>query len=107
MLWLKLLKRPPIKISKATQDTKNKGETSSNNKGDLKMISIHPNFVEDVRGPIDKNEFLSEDDPNFVEVLLFCLPILQRNLVVCLKSWRTKMTKLRSHTLCLARGVKR
>src|SRR3989337_1396330 len=55
----KTIKKTPIKISKVTQVTKNKGATSSNNKGDLKMISIHPNFVEVVRDPIDKNEFLN------------------------------------------------
>ena len=55
----KTIKKTPVKISKVTQVTKNKDATSSNNKGDLKMISIHPNFVEVVRDPIDKNEFLN------------------------------------------------
>ena len=36
--------KTPVKISKSTQVTKNKGATSSNDKGDLKMISIHPNL---------------------------------------------------------------
>src|SRR3989337_1767272 len=39
----KNIEKTPIKISKITQVTKNKGETSNNsNKGDLKKISIHP-----------------------------------------------------------------
>ena len=40
-----------VKISKTTQATKSKGATSSNDKGDLKMISIHPNFIEVIRDP--------------------------------------------------------
>ena len=47
-----------MKIGKVTQVTKNKGATSSNNnKEDLKMISIHPDFVEVIRDPFCKNEF--------------------------------------------------
>ena len=49
----------PIKISKTTQVTKNKGATSSNHKGDLKMISIHPNFIEVIRDPLCKNKFFN------------------------------------------------
>jgi hypothetical protein len=36
-------KKNPIKTSKGTRS---KGETSGSNKGDLKMISIHPDFVD-------------------------------------------------------------
>ena len=46
-----------MKIGKITQVTKNKGATSNNNKEDLKMISIHPNFVEVIKDPTCKNEF--------------------------------------------------
>ena len=54
----KTIEKTPIKIGKTTQVTKNKGATSSNNnKEDLKMISIHPDFVEDIRDPLGKNEF--------------------------------------------------
>ena len=51
--------KTPIKISKTTQVTKNKGSTSSNDKGDLKMISIHPNFIEVIRDPFCKNKFFN------------------------------------------------
>ena len=53
----KTIEKTPIKISKITQVTKNKGATSSN-KGDLKKISIHPDFIEVIRDPTRKNEFL-------------------------------------------------
>ena len=49
--------KTPVKISKTTQVIKNKGSTSSNDKGDLKMISIHPNFIEVIRGPFCENKF--------------------------------------------------
>src|SRR5215216_1925572 len=49
------IEKTPIKIGKITQVTKNKGATPS--KEDLKMISIHPDFVEVMRGPFCKNEF--------------------------------------------------
>ena len=51
--------KTPVKISKTAHATKNKGATSSNDKGDLKMISIYPNFVEAIWNPIDKNDFLN------------------------------------------------
>ena len=48
-----------MKISNPTQVTKNKGATSSNDKGDLKMISIHPNFIEVIRDPFCKNKYFN------------------------------------------------
>ena len=51
--------KTPVKISKTTQVTKNKGATSSNDKGDLKMISIHPNFIEVMRDPFCKIMFFN------------------------------------------------
>lgn len=44
--------KTPTKISKGTRS---KGETSSSNKGDLKMISVHPDFVD----VIYKSEFFN------------------------------------------------
>ena len=53
----KTIEKTPVKIGKTTQVTKNKGATSSNsNNGDLKMISVHPDFVEVIRDPFCKNE---------------------------------------------------
>ena len=49
----------PMKISKTTQVTKNKGATSSNDKGDLKKISIHPNSIEVIRDPFCENKFFN------------------------------------------------
>ena len=49
----KIVEKTPIKIGKTTQVTKSKGATSS--KEDLKMISIHPDFV--IKDPFGKNEF--------------------------------------------------
>ena len=49
----------PIKISKTTQVTKNKGATSSNDKGNLKMINIHPNFIEVIRDPFCETKFFN------------------------------------------------
>ena len=51
----KTIEKTPVKIGK-TQVTK-KGATSSNNNGDLKMISINSDFVEVIRNPFGKNEF--------------------------------------------------
>ena len=51
--------RTPVKIGETTQVTKNNGETSSNDKGDLNMISIHPNFIEVIIDPICKNGFFN------------------------------------------------
>ena len=51
--------KTPMKISKTTQATKNKGSTSSNDKGDPKMISIYPNFIEDIRDPFYENKFFN------------------------------------------------
>ena len=49
----KTIEKTPVKIGKVT---KNKGATSSNsNKEDLKMIGIHPDFVEVIREPFCKN----------------------------------------------------
>ena len=90
-----------MKISKTTQVTKNKGATSSNDKGDLKMISIHPNFIEVIRDLFCENKF----SISCLEVL--SLRIYMQNpwkiLSVRSKNW-TKITKLRSYALCLARG---
>ena len=55
----KTIEKTPVKIGKTTQVTKNKGATSNNNKEDLKMISIHPNFVEVIRDPTCKNELFN------------------------------------------------
>ena len=43
--------------------------TSSNGSADLKMISVHPNYVEVARDPIDKNEFLNFMPRNFAILL--------------------------------------
>ena len=51
----KTVEKTPVKIGKTTQVTKSKCATSS--KEDLKMISIHPDFVEVIRDPFGKNEF--------------------------------------------------
>ena len=49
----KIIEETPVKSKKS----RNKGASSSNNdKGDLKMISIHPDFVEVIRDPFCKNE---------------------------------------------------
>lgn len=54
----KTIEKTPVKIGEITQVTKNKGATYSNNsKEDLKMISIHPDFVKVIRDPLGKNEF--------------------------------------------------
>ena len=51
--------KTPVKIGKTTQVTKNISATSSNDKGDLKMISIHPNFIEVIRDPFCENKFFN------------------------------------------------
>ena len=53
----KTIEKTPVKIGKTMQVTKNKVSTPSGHKGDLKMISIHPNFVEIVKDPIYKSAF--------------------------------------------------
>ena len=50
----KTIEKTPVKIGKTTQVTKSKGATSS--KEDLKMVSMHQEFVEVIRDPFCKNE---------------------------------------------------
>ena len=51
----KIIEGTPVK----SRRSRNKGASSSNNdKGDLKKISIHPDFIEVIRDPTGKNEFL-------------------------------------------------
>ena len=54
---VKTIEKTPVKVGKITQVTKNKVATPSGHKGYLKMISIHPDFVEIIRDPIYKSEF--------------------------------------------------
>ena len=68
------------------------------------MISIHPNFVEVIRDPFCENNIL-----NLILEVLSLIIYMQnpsKILSVRSKNW-TRMTKLRSYALCLARGVKR
>ena len=53
----KTIEKTSIKVGKITQVTKNKGATSNSNKEDLKMISIHPDFLEVIRDPTCKKKF--------------------------------------------------
>ena len=49
----KPIEKTPVRRGRS----KNKGATSSNsNNGDLKMISVRPDFVEVIRDPFCKNE---------------------------------------------------
>ena len=52
-------KTPTSKNWKSKHVSKNKGAASSSNNEDLKMISIHPNFVEVIKSPTCKNEFFN------------------------------------------------
>ena len=53
----KIIRPPYESIMRASYGSRNKGATSSySNIGDLKMISIHPDFVEVIRDPFCKNE---------------------------------------------------
>ena len=49
---------PNAKIAKLMYVPKNKGETSSNGKADLKYISVHPNFLTILKEPFATNDFL-------------------------------------------------
>ena len=51
-------KFPPTKTAKFIYVPKNKGESSSKGDEDLKMISVHPNFINIIREPIATSEFL-------------------------------------------------
>ena len=49
------IEKTPVKSRRAAR---NKGATSSDsNKGDLKTISIHPDFIEVIGDPFCKNEY--------------------------------------------------
>ena len=51
------IEKTPVKSRRAAR---NKGTTSSDsNKGDLKMISIHPNFIEVIRDPFCNNKIFN------------------------------------------------
>ena len=88
----KTIEKIPVKISKITQVTKNKGATSSN-KGDLKKISIHQDFVEVLRDPSGKNEFFK-----FVPRSIFIENLYAKSLrgSKCLIENLNKDDKLRS-----------
>jgi hypothetical protein len=49
---------PPTKTAKFIYVPKNKGESSSKENEDLKMISVHPNFINIIKEPIATSEFL-------------------------------------------------
>ena len=52
----KIIEETPVK----SRRSKNKGATPSDrNKGDLKMISIHPDFVEVIRDPFARMKSLN------------------------------------------------
>ena len=52
----KIIEETPVKSKRS----RNKGATSSNNdKGDLKMISIHPDFVVVIRDPFIRMKYLN------------------------------------------------
>jgi hypothetical protein len=56
---IKTIEKTPIsKNLKSTHAHRNKDATSSSNNEDLKMISVHPNFVDLIKGPICKNTSL-------------------------------------------------
>ena len=48
----------PTKATKFIYVPKNKGESSSKGNEDLKMISVHPNFINIIKEPIAISEFL-------------------------------------------------
>ena len=50
---------PPTKSTKFIYVPKNKGESSSKGKEDLKMISVRPNFINIIKEPIAMSEFLN------------------------------------------------
>ena len=101
------LAKPPVKISKTTQVTKNKGATSSNDKGDLKMISIHRNFIEVIRDPFCENKFFNLMPRSIVAENLYDKSLKNPSKISSARSRKwMKKTKLRSYMLCLARGVK-
>ena len=52
-------KTPPSKNCKFIYVPKDKGATTSNNSEDLKMISVHPNFVDLIKEPIYENKSLN------------------------------------------------
>jgi rRNA processing protein Gar1 len=49
---------PPTKVTKFIYVPKNKGESSGKENGDLKMISVHPNFINIIKLPIAMSGFL-------------------------------------------------
>ena len=78
---VKTIEKTPMKTCKTTQVTKNKGATSNSHKGDLKMISIHPDFVEIVTDPIYKKEFFGLF-PRSIFIESIHAKFLNKNLVV-------------------------
>jgi hypothetical protein len=50
---------PPHNNSKFMYVPKNKGASSSKGDEDIKMISVHPNFIDIIKEPIVRNKFLN------------------------------------------------
>ena len=76
------IEKTPIIICKSTQVTKNKGTTFNSNQEDLKMISIHPNFVEVVKGPTCKNEIFTLIPRSIVIEIMHAKPLRNSSCVI-------------------------
>ena len=87
------------------QVTKNKGATSNIHKGDLKMISIHPNFVEIVKDPTYKDEFFGLIPRSIVIESVHAKFLKKFSCVI--EELETKDDSTWIYALCLVRGKKR
>ena len=96
----KIIEETPVK----SRRSKNKGATpSDSNKGDLKMISIHSDFVEVIKDPFCKNEIF-EFIPRSVVIENLYVKSLRDSK--CLIEELDKDDKTYILALCLAKGIK-
>jgi hypothetical protein len=83
---------------------KNKGATSSNGSEDLKMISVHPNFINLIKEPIYENKFLSFFPRSVIVKNMYAKTPRKHGCVI--NELYMKDDNTRNYALRLARGVK-
>ena len=83
---------------------KNKGVKSTNISEDLKMIRVHPGFVDLIKEPIYESKFLNFI-PMSVIMNYLCVETPRKYGCVTKELW-TKNDNIWTYALCLSRGVK-
>ena len=102
---VKTIERTPrSKTCKFIYVPKNKGATSGNESEDLKMISVHPNFIDLIKEPIYENKFLTFVPRSVIVKNMYAKTPRKHGCVI--KELDMKYDNTWNYALRLARGVK-